>query len=96
MAEEQSQRLRGLVFFNDLDLQIIEFELLHEIILCEAGFSVTLELQNVLVQPDRLAEIKLQTDVIQCAEYFVGAGVIGGIRNTGVPEHMIILKGSGP
>ena len=57
---------------------------------------MTFELHNVLVQPDRLAEIKLEADFIQCPKNLVGTGVAGVIRNTGIPEHMIILKGSCP
>ena len=96
MAEEQSQRLRGLILFDDLDLQLTEIDLINKIVPGKAGFPMNFELHNVLVQPDRLAEIKLEADFIQCPKNLVGTGVAGVIRNTGIPEHVIILKGSGP
>lgn len=68
-----------LVFFNDLNFQIIEVYLFNEIILCKARPAMSLEVRNRRFQPDGLTKIELHTDFIQSVEYFMSAGIIAAI-----------------
>ena len=74
----------SLIFFDHLDLQIIEIDIFYEVILSESRFSMTLKFLDGFIQPDRLAQIKGVTDLIQRAEDLVGAGVIAPILNAGM------------
>ena len=53
---------------------------------------MTLELCDRGVQPDRFAQVKFITDLIQSVKYFVRAGVGGLISDHGIPQHSVIFK----
>ena len=44
-----------LIFFDDLNFQIVEINAFYKIVFCETGLFVALEFGYGLVQPDRHA-----------------------------------------
>ena len=80
------------IFFNHLNLQIIEIDAFHEIVLGETRLAVPPELGYGLVQPDRTRQIELIARLVQSPEDFVGARVLAVIGDAGIPQHMIVLK----
>ena len=80
------------IFFNHLNLQIIEIDAFHEIVLGETRLAVPPELGYGLVQPDRPGEVELIAHLVQRPEDLVGAGVRAAIGDAGIPQHMIVLK----
>ena len=61
------------VLLNDEYFQIVKFNVFNETVCPETRLAVPLEVGDVGVKPDRLAEIKLVTDLIDCAKNFVCA-----------------------
>lgn len=96
MAEESSQRIRGLIFLYHLNLQIVEIDSVYEIILGETGFAMAFEFADRLVEPDWLAQVELHADSVQSPEHLVGAGVVAAVFNADIPQHVIVLKGPCP
>lgn len=79
------------VFFDDLELQIIERNLLDKIVLPEAGFGMLLEFADVAVEPDRFAEVKTDADFIKRAKDFVCPRILAIVNDHGIAEHMIFF-----
>lgn len=80
------------IFLNYMNLQIVKFHRFYKIVLCEAGFFMTLKIRYIFVKPDRFAQIKLTADFVQGVKYLVGSGIGAFISNTGVLKHAIILE----
>jgi len=81
-----------LIFFNYLNLQIIKINGIYKIILIESCLGVALEFLDGAVQPDRLTQVKLITDLVQCMKYLMCAGVLRFITDCGVTEHSVVFK----
>ena len=84
--------LKTLIFFYDLDLQIVKVDSLDEIILMESRLGVAFEFCDGLVQPDGFSQIELIACLFQGPEYFVGPGVIAVVCNYGIPKQMIVFQ----
>lgn len=80
------------VFLNHMNLQVVKFHGFYKIVLCEAGFFMTLKIRYIFVKPDRFAQIELTADFVQGVKYLVGAGISAFISNTGVLKHVVILE----
>jgi hypothetical protein len=57
---------------------------------------MTLKVQNRIIEPDRLAQIKLHTNLLQSPKNLMRARIVTAIGDTGILQHMIILKGTRP
>lgn len=79
------------VFFDDLELQIIERDLLDKTVLSEAGLGMLLEFADVAVEPDRFAEVKTDADFIKRAKDFVCPRILAIVNDHGIAEHMIFF-----
>ena len=55
-----------------MNLQIVEGNSFDKTVLVKPGFRVPFEFGNILVQPDRVAQIKLVADILQSLKYFPG------------------------
>ena len=86
------RKWKNLVFFYNLDFQIVKADGFNKVVTRKASFAETLELRNVFVQPDWFGQIELVTDFLQRLKYFVSASVITGICNAGVLKHVIVFK----
>ena len=94
-CENEMRNLTGMeafvfsIFFDDLNLQEITIQTFYKIVLGKTRFAVAFEFPDVFVQPDRVAQIKGETNFFQGAEHLVGAGVLMGIFNADVLQHAI-------
>lgn len=79
------------IFFDDLELQIIERDLLDKTVLPEAGLCVLLEFADVAVEPDRFAEVKTDADFIKRPKDFVCPRILAIVNDHGIAEHMIFF-----
>ena len=61
------------VFFNYMNFQIIKGHVFDKAILVEPGFGMPFEFGDILVQPDRVAQVKLAADILQPLKYFPGS-----------------------
>lgn len=84
------------IFLNYLDFQIVEFNTVHEIVLCEPGLSQAFEIRYGLVQPDGPGEVELIAHLIQRPKDLVGAGVGTAVGYAGILKHAVILKSPCP
>lgn len=79
------------IFFDDLELQIIERDLLDKTVLPEAGLGMLLELADIAVEPDRFAEVKTDADFIKRAKDLVCPRILAIVNDHGIAEHMIFF-----
>ena len=61
------------VFFNYMDFQIIKGHVFDKAVLVEPGFGMLFEFGDILVQPDRVAQVKPAADIFQPLKYFPGS-----------------------
>lgn len=85
-----------LIFLDNLNFQIIKVNIFYKIILGETCPAVPPEVRHRLVKPERLSQIKFIAYLLQGAEYLMSAGILTAVSDTGIPQHMIILKNSCP
>jgi len=81
-----------LVFFYDMNFQIIKINGLDKIILRESGFIMALEIPDRSIKPDRLSKIEPVAYFIQRAEHLVRPRILPGIFDDGISDQMIIFK----
>ncbi len=79
------------VFFDDLELQIIERNLLNKTVLPEAGLGMLLKFPDVAVEPDRFAEVKTDADFVKRAKDFVCPRILAIVNDHGIAEHVIFF-----
>lgn len=65
------------VFFDDMEFQIIEVDVIYKAVRAKAGLCVALELLDIGVQPDGPAQVKGMADLIQRMKYFMRPGIFG-------------------
>lgn len=75
-----------------MNLQIIKINGIHKIILIESCLVMSFEFINIMIQPDRFAEIELITDRVQSIEYLMRSGLIRLIADYSVAQDMIVFK----
>lgn len=63
------------VFFDHLDLQIIKFNMFNKAVLAESCSGMALEIRHIAVQPDRIFQVKIIADLLQCTEDLVCSGI---------------------
>ena len=80
-----------LVFLDHLDLQVVEFNMFNEIILIKAGLIMLFEIPHCGIQPDRISQIHLITDLLKSVKDLVGSGIIAVITDNGVLKHAIVF-----
>lgn len=83
---------RPVSFLDHLYFQIIKLDGIDKAVLIETGFGMAFELVDRDVEPDRLAQIKLVTDLIQRVKYLMCAGVVRLIAYYDVAEHPVVFK----
>ena len=84
------------ILLENLDLQKIEVDGFHKIILREACLGIALEVGDGFVKPDRSAQVKLLTGLCQGMKNLMGSGIIAGIFDADILQHMCVLKGFCP
>jgi len=65
-----------LVFFNYMNLKIVEINRVDEAVLREPRLVMSFEICNCRVKPDRLAQVESIADLIKRMEYLAGPGSI--------------------
>ena len=75
-APERLSRSYLKILLQDLDLQIIERDLFYEIVSVKTAPAVLPEVAHILIQPDRLRQIKLTADTRQGMEHLVRPRVL--------------------
>ena len=65
-----------LIFFYNMNLQIIEWYLIHKIITTKSCLTVALEFPDCRIQPNRLTGIKLITCLIYSIKYLMGTSLV--------------------
>lgn len=80
-----------LILLNNVNFQIVKGNFFYKTILIKPGSAVAFKLRDGSVQPDGFSQIKLQTDLIQCVEYFVGARLLSSVFNDGILYHTVIF-----
>lgn len=88
--------LNSLILFDHMNLQIVKINVLHKGIPGKSCFGMPLEILDIGVQPDRLAQVEFHADVMQCTKNLVCARICGIITDHGIGEQMIILKNFSP
>ena len=68
---EPSPVSKRVILLQYLDLQIIEIDGFHKIILMEPGLGMAFKFSDIRIQPDRRAQIKIHTEGIQGAEHLL-------------------------
>ena len=66
-----------------MNLQIIKINGIHKVILIESCLVMSFEFINIMIQPDRFAEVELITDRVQSIEDLMRSGVIRLIADYG-------------
>lgn len=79
------------IFFDDLELQIIERNLLDKAVLPEAGLGMLLEFADVAVKPDWFAEVKTDAYLVKRAKNFVCPRILAIVNDHGIAEHTIFF-----
>ena len=88
--------VRHSLLIQYLNLQIIKINLLNKAVLRETSLIIPLELPYILIQPDGLFQIKLQTDLLQSVKYPMGPGVCRRKRYHRVFYHTVVLPDFSP
>lgn len=78
------------LLFNHFNFQIIKIDRLNKIIGGKPGFIVAFKIHNIIVQPDRFAQIPEITDLFERLEDLMGPRVIRIVADHGVFHHVII------
>ena len=81
---------RYKLLFNHFNFQIIKIDRLNKIIGGKPGFIVAFKIHNIIVQPDRFAQIPEVTDLFERLEDLMGPRVIRIVADHGVFHHVII------
>ena len=81
-----------LIFFDDLNFQIIELDGFDEGVLAETGFGMPPELLDIVLQPDRLAEIEFQAYFMQRVEYFMRPRIVGIVADHRILQQPVVAK----
>ena len=98
-APERCERflLSNDLFFDDLYLQIVKFNMFNKLILSKTGLGVKLEIVDVGVQPDRFAQIKFIADVIKRLKHHLGPGkAVVADTDGGVLDQMVVFDDFSP
>ena len=67
--------IRQSSFIQYLNLQIIKIDLFNKAVLRKPRLIIPLKLPDILIQPNRLFQIKFQTDLLQRIKYPMGPGI---------------------
>ena len=73
-----------LIFFDNVDFQVIKFNIFHECIFCKSCSGMSLKVFYGGIQPNGFGEIKLIAAFIQRVKYFMGAGFRRNIFDGGI------------
>ena len=85
-----------LIFFNYLNFQVVEVNVLYEIVLRKPCLAVAFKLGYCFVQPHRPPQVKTAAYFIQSAEDLVRPGIGTAVLNAGVLQHAIVFKSPCP
>ena len=85
-----------LIFFDDLNFQVVEFDAFYKVILCKTGFAVALKVCYGFIQPERPAQVKLHTYLVQSPKNLVGPGIRAVVSDTGILQHTVVFESSCP
>ena len=87
---------KKLVLFNYIKIKIIKIDALNKGIGSKSCSRNSFELVDVCVKPNRIAQIKLLTDLLESPEDLVSPSVIYFQFDSCALKHTIIFKGSCP
>ena len=79
-----------------LNLQIIKINLFNKAVLRKPRLIIPLKLPDILIQPNRLFQIKLQTDLLQSVKYPMSTGICRRKRDHRVFNHTAVLPDFSP
>ena len=79
-----------------LNLQIIKINLFNKAVLRKPRLIIPLKLPDILIQPNRLFQIKLQTDLLQSVKYPMSTGICRRKRDHRVFNHTAVLPDLSP
>ena len=84
------------IFFDDLDLEIVEGNFFYEGSAAEPGLCGSLEIFDVVVQPYGNGKVKGGTGFFKGIKDLVGSGIRCIVFNDDVSKHMGFFKFSDP
>lgn len=85
-----------LVFFNNLDFQIIKIDTVYKIVLPETGFAMSLEITNIHIQPDGFGQVKSLADFGNSMKNLGRTGFITVIAYDHIIDQTVMLKSFAP
>ena len=84
------------IFFDDLDLQIVEGNLFYERSAAKPCLGGSLEILDIIVQPYWNGKVQRGTGFLKAVKYLVGPCIDGIVFNDDVSKHMGFFKFSDP
>lgn len=86
MGADPGIYVQRLIFFDDMEIQKVKINVLHKAVRAEARSGVSLKIPDVGIEPDGTAQVEGTADLLQCAEYFVGAGILCAVADGDIPD----------
>ena len=87
---------KEIVFFDHIDLQIIEIDLLHKGVFCKARPRMSLKIADHRVKPDRHCQIKFRACLFERPEHFMCSGIVRGILDHRISDKAVVPPLSHP
>lgn len=85
-----------LVFFYNLNFQIVKIDTVYKIVLPETGFAVPLEITDIHIQPDGFGQVKSLADFGNSMKNLGRTGFIAVIAYDHIIDQPVMVKSFGP